>query len=90
MSKEYWVKRLWKAIPESEKGTKKRLMALRMLAHFRDHEKLTSDNITAIARGTRLRQDDRDEVLDIMRTLKLMRKVKNTQAFKCPKSLFRS
>lgn len=90
ISKEYWVRKIWKLIPEGDKGEKKRLMALRILAHFRDHEKLTTDNITTIARGTRLRKDDRDEVIKVMRYLRLMRKIRNAQVFKSQKTLFRS
>ncbi len=89
ISKEYLARRIWKMIPDSSKGEKKRLMALRILAHFRDHEKLTSDNIKSIVRGTRLRNADRDEVINLLRKLKLVRKVKNAQVFRLSKTLFK-
>lgn len=78
LSKEYWIKRLWSAIPHTGNGPKKRVLALRILAHLRDYEKLTPDNLRSLARGTRLRQNDRDETLQVLRQLGLVRKLKNT------------
>ena len=56
-------------------------MAVRILAHMRDHTKLTLGNLQTIARGTRLREADRTEVVDILRDLKLIRKIRNADAF---------
>ena len=81
LTKEYWVKKLWKAIPDSEKGAKKRVMALRVLAHFREHEKLTPDNLKSIARGTHLRDADREGVLDALRKLGLIKRSRGSSAF---------
>jgi hypothetical protein len=89
LSKEYWVKRIWKTIPEVGKGAKKRVMALRILAHFREHAKLTTDNLKVIARGTRLRETDREEVVDTLRSLKLIRKIKGAPAYASRRKLFR-
>jgi hypothetical protein len=88
LSKEYWVKRIWKAIPESGNGKKMRTMALRILAHFREHDRLTADNLRAVARGTHLREIDRDRVIQVLRDLKLLRKLKGAQAFTCPRRLY--
>jgi len=88
LAKEYWVKRLWKAIPDAGNARKMRLMGLRILAHFREHDKLTSDNLKAVARGTHLRQADRDQVVTVLRNLKLLRKLKGAQAYACPRRLF--
>jgi hypothetical protein len=81
LSKEYWVKMLWRAIPDAGKGTKKRLMALRVLAHLREHEKLTPDNLRSMARGTHLRDADRVEVLDAMKTLGLVKRSRGSTAY---------
>jgi hypothetical protein len=86
--KEYWVKRIWKAIPEAGHGRKMRTVALRLLAHFREHDKLTLDNLKSIARGTHLRQTDRDQIISVLRSLKLLRKVKGANAYTCPRKLF--
>lgn len=88
LSKEYWIKRIWRAIPEAGNGKKMRTMALRVLAHFREHDKLTSDNLKTVAQGTRLRQADRDRVVEVLRKLKLLRKVKGAKAFTCPRKLY--
>jgi hypothetical protein len=88
LSKQYWIKKIWTAIPESGKGQKKRLMAVRILAHMRDHSKLTSDNLQTIARGTRLREGDRTEVVDVLRSLKLIRKIRNSDAFTQGRKLY--
>ena len=88
LSKEYWVKRIWKAIPDAENGKKMRTMALRVLAHFREHDRLTSDNLRAVAQGTHLRQSDRDEVVEVLRRLKLLRKVRGATAYTCPRKLY--
>jgi hypothetical protein len=74
LSKEYWIKRVWKEIPDGPKVARKRLMTLRILAHFRDHERLTAENLRSVARGTHLREDDRAEVLRALSKHKLVRK----------------
>lgn len=81
LAKEYWVKKLWKAIPQSGKGAKKRLMALKILAHLREHEKLTPDNLRSIARGTHLRDSDRTEVLETLKELGLIKRSQGSSAF---------
>jgi hypothetical protein len=81
LSKQYWIKKIWAAIPEADKGQKKRLMAVRILAHMKDHDQLTSNNLQTIIRGTRLRKNDRTEVVTILRELKLIRKIRGADAF---------
>jgi hypothetical protein len=88
LAKEYWIKRIWKAIPDTGKGSKKRIMAVRILAHFRDHAKLTADNLKVIARGTRLRKLDHDEVVETLRSQKLIRKIKGAPAYSSTRKLF--
>ena len=89
LAKEYWIKKLWKAVPDSGKGAKKRLMALRVLAHLREHEKLTADNLRAMAKGTHLREADRTEVLMALRDLGLLRKSKGGAAHIARRVLFK-
>jgi hypothetical protein len=74
LSKEYWVKRLWNRIPDGPKVAKMRLMALRVLGHLRDHERLTPENLRSLARGTHLRNDDRAEVIKALSKHKLIRR----------------
>jgi DNA-binding transcriptional ArsR family regulator len=89
LAKEYWVKRIWKAIPDAEKGPKKRIMALRILAHVRDHEKLTPDNVRSIAKGTRLREADRSHVLDALNDLGLLKRSKRGNTYVARRDLYK-
>jgi len=88
LSKEYWAKKAWKEISSSEKGEKQRLLVLRILAHFREHEKLTPDNLRTLLRGTRLRKADLEDVLGILRSQKLIKKGKRKQVFLLRKRIF--
>lgn len=88
LARQYWIKKIWNEIPEGGKGNKKRQMAIRILAHMRDHAQLTPDNLNTIVRGTRLREADRNEVMDVLRKLKLLRKIKNANAFKHGRRIF--
>lgn len=89
LSKEFWVKKIWKAIPETKKGVKQRILALRILAHLRDHEKLTPDNLKTLGRGTHLRENDREQVLTALQKLKLIRRSAKTEVFIVGRSIYR-
>lgn len=88
LSKEYWVQKIWKTIPATGKGEKKRLLALRILAHMRDYEKLTQENAASLSYGTRLRRADRDVVIDELRKHHLLRQLRNSTAYKKGRQLF--
>jgi hypothetical protein len=81
LCKQYWIKKIWVAIPDAGKGPKLRLMAVRILAHLREHSRLNSDNINTISRGTRLRKTDKEEVIEVLRKLKLIRKIRNANSY---------
>lgn len=89
LAKEYWVRKLWRSIPEAGKGQKKRMMALRILAHLREHEKLTPDNLKAMAKGTHLREADRQDVVGTLRDLGLLKKSKGGAAHVVRRVLFK-
>ena len=88
LAKEYWIKRVWKDIPVAGKGEKKRLLALRILSHLRDYEKLTSENLVSLSKGSRLRKGDSQEVINVLRKHKLLRKLRNATAYKRGRQLF--
>lgn len=90
LAKEYWIKRIWREIPAAAKGEKKRLLALRILSHLRDHEKLTPENVVSLSRGTHLRQADRAEVIDALHKHRLLRRLRNSAAYKRGRQLFQS
>lgn len=89
LSKEYWVKRLWKQIPDGPKVAKKRIMILRILAHLRDHERLTPENLRSLGRGTHLREDDRAEVLKALSKYKLIRKAASGNVYVRYRNIYR-
>ena len=89
LAKDFWVKKIGKNISDEPKSEKLMLLSLRILAHLRDHEKLTSDNQKSLVRGTRLRQIDWDRVIDALKKLKLIRKIKNAKAYKKYRNIFR-
>jgi len=88
LAKEYWIKKIWRDIPAPGNGEKKRRLALRILSHLRDHEKLTPENVVSLSRGTRLRQADRIEVIQILYGHKLLQKLRNSAAYKRGRQLF--
>jgi hypothetical protein len=89
LAKEYWIRQLWKDLPEAGKGSKKRALVLRILAHLRDHEKLTTENLTSLSQGSRLRAADRNAVIELLRKHKLIRKIRGSSAFTRGRSLYR-
>jgi hypothetical protein len=82
LSKEYLVKKIWKKIPDLDvKHEKKRILSLRILAHLRDHDTVNRDNIKSLLRGSRLRKDDSDEVLKVLKELKLIKTTSKKDVF---------
>jgi hypothetical protein len=89
LAKEYWVKKIWKEISGSDKSEKKRLLALRILAHLRDHEKLSLENLKSLVRGTRLRKTDRDQILSVLQKHRLIRKIGRTNVYRKGRKIFK-
>jgi len=88
--KEYWIKKISKDISGSDKHEKKLLLILRMLAHLREHEKLTLVHIQKILRGTRLRKEDRDSVLEVLKKHRIIKKIKNVNVYVKRRNIFKS
>lgn len=89
LSKEYWIKKIWKDIPDSQKGRKQRILSMRILAHLRDHEKLTIDNLRTLRRGTRLRDSDCGAVIDVLVKHKLIRKAARVEVYTRGRNIYR-
>lgn len=89
LSKEYWVKKLWKTFSGHKNGEKMRVLALRVLSHLRDHDKLTPDNLRSHTRGTRLRAEDREKVIDALRKNRLIRRVGTTHTHQAGRKIFK-
>lgn len=89
LMKEYWVKELHKEISGKQYPERKLLLALKILAHLRDYDKLTLDNIKTLVRGTRLRQENREEVLGILHRLRLIKRIRNTSVYRRGRNIFK-
>lgn len=89
MHKEYWVKKILKEIGGGKHASKKLRLCLKIVAHLRDNQKLTPDNLGSLVRGTRLRKGDRQEVLQVLRKLKLVRRLRNSSAYARYRTVFR-
>jgi len=86
---EYWVKEIHKEISGKQYPERKLLLSLKILAHFRDHDKLTPDNLKTLVRGTRLRHENREEVLGILNKLKLIFRIRNTTVYRRGRSIYK-
>lgn len=89
LGKEYWVRKLWKLVEGEDKAEKKRITLLKILGHYRDHEKLTPDNLHSLTRGTHLRKEDRNDMLRLLLKLKLIKAVRNTNVYVLRKKLYK-
>ncbi len=68
---------------------KKYYLALGMLAHLRDHKRLTTDDIRRLASGTYLRQEAQDQVLDVLSNLGLLANRQSAKGATLRKNLFK-
>jgi hypothetical protein len=89
LAREHRVKKIWRAIPDSDKGRKQRLMAMRVLAYLRDHERLTADHLRSLARGSRLRTVDRTRTIEVLERSGAIRKSRGGEVFVRGRGLFR-
>jgi len=89
LMKEYWIKEINKGVSGKRYADRKLLLALKILAHLRDHEKLTLDNLKSLVRGTRLRQENRDETLNVLSRLRLIKGKRNSQVYMRGRNIFK-
>jgi len=88
LAKEYWIKTIKKHFSNDSDMDKKLLLAVKILAHLRDHEKLTRENVKSLVRGTRLRESKRDSVLLVLKTLKLIKNSFGGNVYELRKKIF--
>jgi hypothetical protein len=86
--KEHWVKQISKGFSGDKKKDDKLFLSLRILAYLRDNQKLATENLRTLARGKYLRKPDWENVLDVLRRLKLIRKVYGASVYRLGHSLF--
>jgi hypothetical protein len=68
---------------------KKYYLALSMLAHLRDHKRLTADDVRRLARGTYLRKEAQDQVLDVLANLGLLGNRQSARGATLRKNLYK-
>lgn len=73
LSKEPLIQKIWKEITNGNIEKKKRL-SLRILAHYRENERLTLDNVAVLKRGLNLRAEGVNEVLQQLLKNKIISK----------------
>lgn len=89
LDKEYWVRKIWKEVRSEARADKMKLVLLKILAHFRDHEKLTGDNYRSLTMGTHLRAADRESILGALKKLKLIKRVKGADVHVLRKKIYK-
>lgn len=92
LRRENWVKKivteLQKQISEAIKYDNCLLISLRIIAHMRDYDKITNDNLKTIIRGTRLRRDVVDKVLCILQDMSFIKKGRGRGVYHRKKKFF--
>ncbi len=81
LRKEYWVRKIYKEISGTGKTDKKLELCLKIIAHLRDNQKLTPENFQDLTRGSRLREQDRQKVLGILKGFRFIRKLRNSSVY---------
>lgn len=89
LAKEYWIKKIWREIGSEEKADKKRVAALRIISHFRDHQKLTPENLRSITRGTHLRTVDHASLTSALVKLRLIKKLQGSPVYVLRKKIYK-
>ena len=83
---EGWVKNiesgLKRKISDGAKIERCLYLSLRLIAHLRDYEKLTTENLRSMIRGTRLRKEIIEKILDVLEKLKFLRKGRGSTYFR--------
>lgn len=80
---------IWDALENNMNREKRYYFALRVLAHFKSHKRLGSDHLATLSRGTYLRKDEKESVLEVMRSLGLLANVGSRLGPSLAKNLYR-
>ena len=80
---------IWDALESSGNREKRYYFALRVLAHFKTHKRLGSEHLSVISRGTYLRREEKEDVLETMSRLGLISSVGSKLGPRLAKNLYR-
>jgi len=79
---------IWNALGNPNRD-KKYYLALGMLAHLRDHRRLTSEDMRRLARGTYLRKEAQDQIVGVLSDLGLLANRQAAKGMTLRKNLFK-
>ncbi|MBC8327848.1 MAG: hypothetical protein H8E31_03795 [Planctomycetes bacterium] len=82
-------RRIWDSMESEPNRDRLFLLSLRVLAHFKDHKRLTSDQLTNLSRGTYIRKADREALLEQLDSLGLLGNIKSRYGATLKKNLYR-
>ena len=80
---------LWNELSDVDKASSKYVFALQVLAHLRDHARISMSTCDRIAGTLALSLEDWNEVCDDMGDLALLIEMKNSQGFRLKKPLYK-
>jgi hypothetical protein len=80
---------IWDSLEGDSNREKKYYFALRVLAHFKEHKRLSSDHLTTLSRGTYLRKLEKKMVLDQLASMGLISNVGSQRGAQLKKRIFR-
>lgn len=82
-------RRIWEALESDPNRDKLYILALRVLAHFKDHKRLTADQLTALSRGTYIHKASRDALIANLESLGILGNIKSSTGATLKKNLYR-
>lgn len=80
---------IWDVLEGHANRDKRYYFALRVLAHFKHHTRMTSDHLTVLSRGTYLHKAEKTEVLEAIADLGLIANVSSSKGAILAKNLYR-
>lgn len=83
------LRKTWEALEGHEKRDKMFYVAMRAIAHLRDHKRLTEASLQSISKGTYVRKQDRDELLKILSRLGVLADVASKRGASLRANLYR-
>ena len=87
---ETYPRKMYDEIDSGKNKIKKYYFALRVLAHFKESKRLREDELKILAKGTYLRSDEIDKILNMMVDLGLLANLDSRRGMTLKKNLYRS
>lgn len=81
--------RIWQTLEGQERREKMFYVAMRILAHLRDHRRLRKADLERLSRGTYVRKADRETLLDILSRCRVLKDVDTARGAALRVNIFR-